>query len=98
MPLSGRRGAGANVWVQDGSIWLYLAHNGAYDEDGSLLKLGCLRITPAGVDLGGAGFAQELDPATGTITIRQGDFSASLWFAGETLIVELDQAKASASQ
>lgn len=29
MPLSGRRGAGANVWVQDGSIWLYLAHNGA---------------------------------------------------------------------
>ena len=32
MPLSGRLGAGANVWVQDGSIWLYLSHNGAYDE------------------------------------------------------------------
>ena len=25
MPLSGRHGAGVNVWVQDGSIWLYLA-------------------------------------------------------------------------
>jgi hypothetical protein len=25
MPLSGRKGAGANVWVQDGSFWLYLA-------------------------------------------------------------------------
>ena len=50
MPLSGRLGAGANVWVQDGSLWLYLAHNGAYDEDGRLLKLGALRITPAKVD------------------------------------------------
>ena len=25
MPLSGRHGAGVNVWVQDGSIRLYLA-------------------------------------------------------------------------
>jgi hypothetical protein len=40
MPLSGRLGAGANVWVDDGSVWLYLAHNGAYDEQGRLLKLG----------------------------------------------------------
>ena len=39
---------GANVWVQDGSIWLYLAHSGAYDEQGRLLKLGCVRITPVG--------------------------------------------------
>lgn len=45
MPLSGRLGAGANVWVQDGSLWLYLAHNGAYDENGRLLKLGCVRVT-----------------------------------------------------
>ena len=77
MPLSGRLGAGANVWVQDGSIWLYLAHNGAYDEQGRLLKLGCVRVTPDDVKLGGAGFRQELDLATGTITIEQGDFQAS---------------------
>jgi len=56
MPLSGRLGAGANVWVQDGSIWLYLAHNGAYDEKGRLLKLGCVRLTPKGLKLGDAGF------------------------------------------
>jgi hypothetical protein len=31
MPLSGRLGTGANVWVQDGSLWLYVAHNAAYD-------------------------------------------------------------------
>lgn len=88
MPLSGRMGAGANVWVQDGSIWLYLAHNGAYDELGRLLKLGCLRITPMDTTLGGDGFVQQLDPATGTITIAQNDFKATLWFAGETLVYQ----------
>lgn len=88
MPLSGRFGAGANVWVQDGSIWLYLAHNGAYDENGRLLKLGCIRLTPKSLNLGGDGFTQELDPATGTITIHQGGFRASLWFAAETLVFE----------
>ena len=88
MPLSGRLGAGANVWVQDGSIWLYLAHNGAYDENGRLLKLGCLRVTPADTTLGSPGFRQTLDPATGTISITQGAFTARLWFAGETLLLE----------
>jgi len=88
MPLSGRRGAGANVWVQDGSIWLYLAHNGAYDEEGGLLKLGCIRITPVEFKLGAPGFRQELDLASGSISIQQADFKAALWFAGETLILE----------
>ena len=92
MPLSGRNGAGANVWVQDGSIWLYLAHNGAYDEQGRLLKLGCVRITPKETKLGEAGFRQELDLATGAIQIQQGDFKASLWFSGETLVVESESA------
>ena len=94
MPLSGRLGAGANVWVQDGSIWLYLAHSGAYDEQGRLLKLGCVRITPTDVTLGGPGFRQELDLATGTMTIQQGDFSVALWFARETLMFEASSAKA----
>lgn len=93
MPLSGRMGAGANVWVQDGSIWLYLAHNGAYDEHGRLLKLGCVRITPVDFKLGEAGFRQELDLATGAIGIQQGDFKAWLWFAGETLVFESTSAK-----
>ena len=94
MPLSGRLGAGANVWVQDGSIWLYLAHSGAYDEQGRLLKLGCVRLTPKDLELGETGFAQTLDPATGTISITQGDFRASLWFAGETLVFESESATA----
>lgn len=88
MPLSGRKGAGANVWVQDGSIWIYLAHNGAYDEQARLLKLGCVRLTPKDIKLGETGFRQELDLATGSINIQQGNFNASLWFAGETLVFE----------
>ena len=88
MPLPGRHGAGANVWVQDGSVWIYLAHNGAYDEQARLLKLGCLRLTPVGTTLGGAGFRQTLATDTGTITIQQGEgFSARLWFADQTLVV-----------
>jgi len=92
MPLSGRMGAGANIWVQDGSIWLYLAHNGAYDEQGRLLKLGCVRITPRETKLGEPGFRQELDLASGAICIQQGDFKASLWFSGETLVFESESA------
>jgi hypothetical protein len=95
MPLSGRRGAGANVWVQDGSIWLYLAHNGAYDEQLRLLKLGCLRLTPTNATLGGAGFTQRLHLPSGAIHIADpdaGDLSARLWFSGELLYVELHSA------
>lgn len=94
MPLSGRLGAGANVWVQDGSLWLYLAHNGAYDEDGRLLKLGCLRITPAdGLLANPASFRQELDLASGAIVIdataQDGrTLRLKLWFAGENLVIE----------
>lgn len=88
MPLSGSKGAGANVWVQDGAIRLYLNHNGAYGANLQLRKIGCIYIAPQGIKLGEADFTQSLDPATGTITIRQGNFSATLWFAGETLVIE----------
>lgn len=89
MPLSGRLGAGANVWVQDGALWLYLAHNGAHDEQGRLLKLGCLRIAPVAGAFAGADFYQELDPATGAISVRTHGIAALLWFAGETLLIEV---------
>jgi hypothetical protein len=94
MPLSGRLGAGANVWVQDGSLWLYLAHNAAYDEDGRLLKLGCLRLTPSdGLLSAPAAFRQELDLTSGAIlidaTAKDGrTLRLKLWFAGENLVIE----------
>ena len=94
MPLSGRYGAGANVWVQDGSLWLYLAHNMAYDEGAKLLKLGALQITPSNkvfADL--ASFSQELDISSGSIWInaesKNGEtIQMKLWFSGENLIIE----------
>lgn len=93
MPLSGARGAGANVWVQDGSLWLYLGHNGAYDARGRLLKLGCVRLTPPGGGLVAASVRQELDLAHGRIQVsgRTGEgasVTTTLWFAGETLVAE----------
>lgn len=88
MPLSGRLGAGANVWVQDGSLWLYLGHNGAYDSQGRLLKLGCIRLTPKNKKLGENNFCQTLELRTGTIHINQKDLVLNIWFAGETLIIE----------
>jgi len=94
MPLSGRFGTGANVWVQDGALWLYLAHNAAYDEDGKLLKLGALRITPVnGAFSNLASFKQELDLTSGAIFIdaaskKGSSIKMKLWFAGENLIIE----------
>jgi len=55
-----------------------------------------VRLTPNEIDLGEAGFSQTLDPATGTISITQGDFRANLWFAGETLMLETASATAKA--
>jgi len=103
MPLSGSRGAGANVWVQDGSVWMYPGHNSAYDEKGRLLKLGCVKLTPlSDVLASGAEFRQALDLASGAIIIsaRSGEKSveARLWYAGETLMVEAKNSPAGAWQ
>ena len=88
MPLSGRKGAGANVWVENGSLWIYLGHNGAYDSQSKLLKLGCVRITPESTKLGDEGFSQKLNLEDGSITIIQNGLTFLLWFADQTLIVE----------
>lgn len=94
MPLSGRKGAGANVWVQDGSVWLYLGHSAAYDEDGRLLKLGAIRLTPKDSSLVHfITFQQELDINTGAISIRavgkrKEYIQFHIYFLGEDLVVE----------
>lgn len=94
MPLSGMYGAGANVWVQDGSLWLYLAHNGAYDEGAKLLKLGALRITPSNGALSNlSAFSQELDIRSGSIVVKAesakgASLKLKLWFASENLVIE----------
>lgn len=64
------------------SIWIYPAHNGAYNEVARLRQLGCIRVAPVDFKLGEKGFCQELVIANGAIKIEQGYFKAWLWFAG----------------
>ena len=96
MPLSGIRGSGANVWVQDGSIWLYLAHAAAYDEHHTIRKLGCLRLTPvSGPLLCDKDFSQKLELESGKIVIHartadQASYDLKLWFDPASGVLHLD--------
>ena len=93
MPLSGRKGAGANVWIEDGTLWIYLAHNGAYSEDETLLKLGAVKIRPVGINLGNIKyFKQILDLQKGQITISfttqdEINLTLNLRYVGENLTI-----------
>jgi len=94
MPLPGMSGAGANAWFSQGELGLYLAHNGAYDADEVLRKLGALRIRVDGVDLAKpAKFSQLLRLSDGTLIIKATsadgvEVEHRLWFGGETLVIE----------
>jgi len=86
MPLSGAQGTGLNVWVQDGAVYFYIGRNDAYDEDGNLLKLGCvrLRLDPNPL-MAAKAFQQKLDIYTSRITIHARDEKGHgcevlLWF------------------
>jgi len=86
MPLSGSKGNGLNVWVQDGDIYFYLANNECYDENADLLKLGCFRIHLTPNPFGpGTSFKQELDIYHSKIIItgtsKNGtEGKVSMWF------------------
>ena len=86
MPLSGSKGYGANVWVENGDIYCYLGSSESYDENGDLLKLGALRIhlDPNPFVSNGI-FKQELDLSSGKITITgkspdRKEAKVSLWY------------------
>lgn len=94
MPLSGWRGAGANVWFSDGALRLYLSHAAAYDADDILRKLGALTLSVPGLDLAKPkAFRQRLDLAHGAIqvdlTAQDGTTLAyRLQFGSETLLID----------
>lgn len=70
MPLSGSKGNGLNIWVQDGDVYFYLANNECYDENADLLKLGCFRIQLSPNPFAkGSTFKQELDIYNSRIVI-----------------------------
>lgn len=104
MPLPGMAGAGANVWFANGELHLYLAHNGAYDADEILRKLGALRLRVDGADLSKpAKFLQQLRLADGTLVVKATaadgmEVEHRLWFGGETLVIETRCSRAAALQ
>ena len=99
MPLSGSKGAGANVWMQDGTLWIYLAHNGAYSEDETLLKLGAVKIRPVGIGLGKIkDFKQILDLQKAEITISlttqdETNINLNIRYVGENLTITAQTSK-----
>lgn len=77
MPLGGYS-MGCNVWVEDNYLMIYLAQSGAFDENGTLLKLGRIRINAPEIDFS-KDFMQVLYPVEGTIVIAADGVQFTLW-------------------
>ncbi|MDR1675101.1 MAG: DUF5703 domain-containing protein [Tannerella sp.] len=82
MPI-GNGDIGANVWVSPaGELLFYISKTDAWDGNGSLLKIGRLKISFTPNLLASGYFRQELDLSTGTIRItgKQNGKTLSLAF------------------
>ncbi|QGA17422.1 hypothetical protein EYB26_005093 [Talaromyces marneffei] len=78
MPLGGG-GLGVNVWVENNDILLYVAKEGTFDDNNSLVKLGRIRLTldPNPFE---SQFKQTLNLNDGYITIAgQNQTALDLW-------------------
>ncbi len=73
---------GLNVWVEDGQLMFYLSRSGAYDEHGTLLKQGRVRMTfqdAAGNPVAAEPFSQTLKLNDGYVDVQLGDVSVKVW-------------------
>jgi len=81
MPLGGHN-LGCNVWVENSQLLLYFQQSGCFDENGSMLKAGRIRISFSGNPFTD-GFRQTLLLRDGRISIEgnspSGTFHADLW-------------------
>lgn len=78
MPCGGYD-CGANVWVEDDALFLYLDRTGSFDENNQALKLGRLRILPAD-PIFRTNFSQTLCLDEGCIRITGGDTEIEIWY------------------
>lgn len=60
---------GLNVWVEKGSLYIYMARSGSFDENNGLMKAGRLRLDFTPNIFNGKNFNQELHLQEGYITI-----------------------------
>lgn len=87
MPVGGHS-IGANVWVENGELFLYIQQSGWFDENNSMLKLGRLRIKcdPAPFE---HIFSQELVTEEGYIQITGEDMSIRIWIDTEAPVFHI---------
>ncbi|NLF10017.1 MAG: hypothetical protein GX594_18865 [Pirellulaceae bacterium] len=101
MPL-GNGDIGVNVWTENGrDLVFYLSKTDAWDENGSLLKLGKVRVSlPEGTFSADGPFKQELRLQDGTIQIDAGSGDSAttikLWADRNNPTVQVDVGRASA--
>lgn len=90
MPCGGS-GIGMNVWVENGDILFYIAQNGSYDENNTLLKQGRfrLKLTPSPF-LNSSDFRQILKVNDGYVEISGGGTIVQLWADVFKPVVHLD--------
>lgn len=90
MPCGGS-GIGMNVWVENGDILFYIAQNGSYDENNTLLKQGRfrLKLTPNPF-LNNSDFRQILKVNDGYVEISGGETIVQLWADVFKPVVHLD--------
>lgn len=89
MPVGGFD-TGANVWVENGEVMMYLDRSGSFDENNQMLKLGRLRFCFDPCPFS-ACFEQRLNLNTGDVTIL-GDngFSMRIWFHTDSPMARID--------
>lgn len=71
MPLGGHN-AGCNVWTENNELCIYLSQSGSFDENGTMLKLGRIRLWLEDKNSLSVNFKQELELNKGQINISSG--------------------------
>ncbi|MDR0384890.1 MAG: DUF5703 domain-containing protein [Prevotellaceae bacterium] len=88
MPL-GNGEVAANVWIDEaGNLRFYISRIDAIDENGQLLKVGALRISPDRPVPAQSAFRQTLDVKRGVLEAVYGDLAYKFWIdANRNVIV-----------
>lgn len=87
MPLSGKD-SGANVWVEENRLYIYLQQGGWFDENNSLLKYG--RIVIENQEFDSNSFKQILHLEEGYIEICVNNGNFYIWFDIELGTFQVD--------
>ncbi|MDR2026248.1 MAG: DUF5703 domain-containing protein [Prevotellaceae bacterium] len=78
-----------NAWIDEaGNLRFYISRIDAVDENGQLLKVGAMKISPSNQISTPSGFEQTLDVKRGVLEAVYGDISYKLWIdANRNVIV-----------